>query len=56
MNATTNVNMHKEKTKLIYKKKNDSNKCIPSTFLTIVSFGFRTASPPGGSLGAPVTN
>ena len=27
-----------------------------NTFLTIVSFGFRTASPPGGSLGAPVTN
>lgn len=26
------------------------------TFLTIVSFGFRTAKPPGGNLGAPVTN
>ena len=26
------------------------------TFLTIVSFGFSTARPPGGSLGAPVTN
>lgn len=32
-------------------KWNDNN-----TFLTIVSFGFKTASPPGGSLGAPVTN
>lgn len=26
------------------------------TFLTIVNFGFNTARPPGGSLGAPVTN
>lgn len=26
------------------------------TFRTIVSFGFSTARPPGGSLGAPVTN
>uniref|UniRef100_A0A2P2MVF5 E3 ubiquitin-protein ligase UPL3-like n=1 Tax=Rhizophora mucronata TaxID=61149 RepID=A0A2P2MVF5_RHIMU len=25
-------------------------------FLTIVNFGFSTANPPGGSLGAPVTN
>lgn len=27
-----------------------------ATFLTIVNFGLSTARPPGGSLGAPVTN
>lgn len=26
------------------------------TFRTIVNFGLRDAKPPGGSLGAPVTN
>lgn len=48
---TQNTNLKKKRKSANLKIQNHG-----ATFLTMVSFGFSTANPPGGRRGAPVTN